>query len=95
MRRVAVLLMSHFSNITCIQKQISLRDSQVLPREKMIFISRNVVAFLPKKRGNETDDELAAHRHATELLDGFECGAYEMSRNEYLSSNHTTLDYDL
>lgn len=95
-RWVAVLLMSSLADITFEKalEEFSLRDCKVPSRENMLFISRNVIAFPPTKRGKQSEDEWAAQRDATQRLDTFERTAYEMSRNVCLIANHTTVTLD-
>lgn len=95
-RWTAVLLISSRCDISFNKalEEFTLRDCKVPSREKMLFTSRNVIAFPPKKSGKQSEDELAANRDATQRLDAFERTAYDFSWNVCLIAKHTTVTLD-
>lgn len=99
LRWVSILLCSSLSEVTVEKslEELSLRDCNVLNKERITFLKNDVLAFPATRRGDEGEESWASQRDATQRLIKFERSAFEMSRTICLSSNNTfvTIDDDL
>lgn len=89
---IAVLLMPSIyeNSFEKALEELPLKDCNILPKERMLFINKNLLVFPAKRRGQQ-NDKWASQCDSTKCLDTYERTAYEMSRSVSLSSNHTII----